>query len=142
MITFYTKAKGSSHIASNKPCQDNGAYYQKDGVCIAIVCDGHGGESYVRSDVGSKLAAEIALEKTLQFINNLPINTFNGKKGVNTVIPTTDPRIGKDGKKRDVSELSESELELLKQNLQYVKAAQAFPEIERLFRKLFNSITE
>ncbi|MBD5311586.1 MAG: hypothetical protein HDS13_05455 [Bacteroides sp.] len=142
MITFYTKATGSSHIASNKPCQDNGVCYQKDGVHIAIVCDGHGGESYVRSDVGSQLAADIALEKIIQFINNLPSDTFNGKKGANTVIPTSDPRIGKDGKKRELSELSEGELELLRQNLQYVKAKQSFPEIENHFRKLFNSITD
>lgn len=142
MITFYTKAKGSSHIASNKPCQDSGAHYQKDGVHIVVVCDGHGGESYVRSDVGSQLASQIAIDKILTFIDNTPFDLLKGVKGAVTVIPTIDPRIAKDGRKREVSELSESELDLLKQNLQYVKAANAFPEIENAFRALFKEITE
>lgn len=142
MIAFYTKALGASHIASNKPCQDSGTCYQKDGVYIVIVCDGHGGESYVRSHIGSQLAADIACEKIFQFINNIPIGIFNYKKGAITAIPTFDPRIGKDGKKRELSALSENELDLLRQNLQYIKAAQSFPEIENLFRTLFRSIVE
>ena len=142
MITFYTKAKGSSHIASNKPCQDNGAHYQKDGVHIVVVCDGHGGESYVRSDVGSKLASKIAVDKILQFIKKTSLDLFKGVKGAVTVVPTIDPRVSKEGRKREVSELSESELDLLRQNLQYVKAVNAFPDIEAAFRDLFQEITE
>lgn len=142
MITFYTKAKGSSHIASNKPCQDDGAHYQEDGVNIVVVCDGHGGESYVRSDIGSKLASQVAIEKILHFIDTTPFDLLKGVKGAVTAVPTIDPRIGNDGRKREVSELSESELDLLKQNLQYVKAVNAFPEIEKAFRTLFNDIIE
>lgn len=142
MITFYTKAKGSSHIASNKPCQDNGAHYQKDGVHIVVVCDGHGGESYVRSDIGSKLASQAAIDKILHFIETTPFDLLKGVKGAVTAVPTIDPRVGNDGRKREVSELSESELDLLKQNLQYVKAVNAFPEIENAFRTLFNEIIE
>ena len=142
MITFYTNAKGSSHIASNKPCQDNGTQYHNDGVSIVVVCDGHGGESFVRSDIGSRLAADIAKEKILRFIEKIPEVTFIGKQGSNTVVPTTDPLRGKKGEKREVSDLSESELELLKQNLQYVKSVQTFPDIEQIFRNLFTEITE
>lgn len=142
MITFYTKALGASHIASNKPCQDSGTCYQKDGVSIAIVCDGHGGESYVRSEVGSQLAADIACEKILDFIKSTPTDIFASKKNAVTAVPTSDPRLGRDGKKRDVAALSESELDLLRQNLQYVKAAQSVPEVEKLFRTLFSSIVE
>ena len=142
MITFYTKTLGSSHIASNKPCQDSGTCYQKDGVSVVIVCDGHGGESYVRSDVGSQLAADIACKKILDFIHTTPKEILAHKKGEITAIPTTDPRLGKDGKKRDVSALSESELDLLRQNVQYVKAVQYVPEIEKLFRTLFRNIVE
>lgn len=142
MITFYTRALGSSHIASNKPCQDSGKCYHKDGVSIVIVCDGHGGDSYVRSDVGSQFAADIACAKILDFINNTPKDILANKKGAITAIPTSDPRFGTDGKKRDVSTLSESELDLLRQNIQYITVAQSVPEIEKLFRTLFMSIVE
>ncbi len=142
MITFYTRALGSSHIASNKPCQDSGKCYHKDGVSIVIVCDGHGGDSYVRSDVGSQLAANIACAKILDFIHNTPKHILVGKKGAITSIPTSDPRRGENGKMREVSNLSESELDLLRQNVQYVRASQSIPEIEKLFRTLFNRIVE
>lgn len=142
MITFYTQALGSSHLASKKPCQDNGTHYNKDEVCIAIVCDGHGGESYVRSDKGSCIAAEVAKNKILEFIKSIPVETFTGKKNAVTVVPTRDPRIDKEGHKRDISMLSESEMELLKQNILYTKEVELYPEMESLFRGLFTDIYE
>ena len=142
MITFYTQALGSSHLASKKPCQDSGIHYNKDGVYIAIVCDGHGGESYVRSDKGSRIAAEVAKNKILEFVKSTPIEIFAGKKNAVTVVPTRDPRIDKQGHKREVSMLSESEMELLKQNILYTKEVERYPEMESLFRKLFTDIYE
>ena len=140
MITFYTQALGSSHLASKKPCQDNGIHYNKVGVCIAIVCDGHGGESYVRSDKGSRIAAEVAKNKILEFIESTSAEIFTGKKNAVTVVPTRDPRIDKQGHKREVSMLSESEMELLKQNILYTKEVELYPDIESLFRDLFKNI--
>lgn len=140
MITFYTKALGSSHFAANKPCQDNGTHYNKDGVYIAVVCDGHGGESYVRSDKGSHIAAEIAKNQILKFVESTPKELFEGKKNAVTVVPTRDPRIDKQGIKRDISMLSESETELLRQNILYTKEIELYPEIEESFRALFKSI--
>lgn len=142
IITFYTQAIGSSHIASGKPCQDNGTHHNENGVSIAIVCDGHGGESYVRSDIGSKLAAEIAKEKILSFVERTPSELFLGKRGAVTVIPTVDPRSDKHGKKKDISLLSESEMDLLKQNISYYKATENIQEIENSFRELFNDILQ
>lgn len=141
-LTFYTQALGSSHIVSGKLCQDNGTHYSKDGVQIAIVCDGHGGESYVRSNVGSRLAAEIAKVKILQFIESMPLELLKGKKGAVTAVATSDPRIDKNGYKKDISMLSESQMELLRQNLLYVKESQKYPEIENRFRTLFKDILE
>ena len=140
MITFYTQALGSSHLASKKPCQDNGIYYNNDGVCIAIVCDGHGGDSYVRSDKGSHIASNVAKNKILEFVKSIPAETFTGKKNAVTAVPTRDPRIDKQGNKRDVSMLSESEKELLKQSVSYTKEAELYPDIESLFRDLFKKI--
>lgn len=61
--------KGESHIASGKPCQDWSLHWCDDqsGLYIAIVCDGHGGERYFRSDVGSKLLCEITKESLCSF---------------------------------------------------------------------------
>lgn len=140
IITFYTKATGSSHIESGKGCQDNGTVYNENGVSIAVVCDGHGGESYVRSETGSFLAAEITKEKILEFIENTPKELFNGKLGAVTVVPTTDPLLDKLGKIREKSELSETELELLKQNIFYFNETESIKDIESSFRNLFHNI--
>lgn len=142
IIGFYTQALGSSHLSSGKPCQDNGAYYDGEDLHIAIVCDGHGGESYVRSEIGSKLAAQITIEKVKEFVKNTPIDFFEGKKGTVTTVPTRDPRVDNFGKRRDVSLLSESDFELLKQIASYQNEVSKFPNIELKFRSLFKEIYE
>lgn len=67
---FNSTQLGASHLASGKPCQDSSLCYQSgDGnVQVAVVCDGHGGTTYVRSDVGSRLAADITLRNVLDFV--------------------------------------------------------------------------
>ncbi len=140
IIGFYTQALGFSHTASRKPCQDNGTYFEKDGVYIAIVCDGHGGDSYVRSDVGSRIATEVAVEKIQDFVERLPSDFFKERKGSVTAKPTRDPRLDAQGKKRATSDLSESEMELLRQSKSYFQEAQKNPDIEQCFRELFAEI--
>ncbi len=63
MNSFSTFCQGDSHILVDKVCQDYALDESKKGVSIAIVCDGHGGERYFRSDVGAKLAAELTLKQ-------------------------------------------------------------------------------
>ena len=63
MSSFSTFCQGESHILIDKVCQDYALDESKKGVSIAIVCDGHGGERYFRSDVGAKYAAEITLKQ-------------------------------------------------------------------------------
>ena len=94
IISFYEKAKGSSHKSSGKPCQDYGLSYENNGVYIAIVCDGHGGDSYVRSDKGAKLAAEIAFDKILEFIESLPDSFFTDKEGYDKITSIADDVYG------------------------------------------------
>jgi serine/threonine protein phosphatase PrpC len=69
-IVFATSVLGASHIRENKPCQDYSiAWQSKDsGSVVLIVCDGHGSDTYVRSDVGSRLAAQITLEAVKEFV--------------------------------------------------------------------------
>lgn len=63
MNSFSTFCQGESHILIDKVCQDYALDESKKGVSIAIVCDGHGGERYFRSDIGAKYAAEISLKQ-------------------------------------------------------------------------------
>lgn len=140
IIGFYTQALGFSHTASRKPCQDYGTYFEKDGVYIAIVCDGHGGDSYVRSNVGSQIATDVTVEKIQKYVEKLPSDFFKGLKGSVTAVPTRDPRLDSQGKKRATSDLSESEMELLRQSKLYFQESQKHPDIEQKFRELFAEI--
>ncbi len=49
---------GASHIKNNTVCQDASASLNTKGYSVAVVCDGHGGEDYFRSDRGSKIAVD------------------------------------------------------------------------------------
>jgi len=81
MIDSYSfSCQGESHKADNKPCQDASfsAVYD-DGLAIAIVCDGHGGERYFRSDVGSRMATEVISESVKTFVENVDKTMFIGQ---------------------------------------------------------------
>lgn len=39
-------------------------------MAIAVVCDGHGGKRYFRSDVGARIAAEVAMRKVSEFLRH------------------------------------------------------------------------
>lgn len=49
---------GASHIKNNTVCQDASASLNTKWYSMAVVCDGHGGEDYFRSDRGSKMAVD------------------------------------------------------------------------------------
>ncbi|MBD5427375.1 MAG: protein phosphatase 2C domain-containing protein [Treponema sp.] len=53
-------AQGFSHKAQGKPCQDFAGIVRKKSFAILSVADGHGGERYFRSEVGSRFAVEVA----------------------------------------------------------------------------------
>jgi len=58
MIAYFTKTNiGYSHIKENKCCQDYSACYHDEERTIITACDGHGGDIYVRSHLGSKFAS-------------------------------------------------------------------------------------
>lgn len=55
--------RGASHTRSGKPNQDAVRCVRTTGGgLVAVVCDGHGGERYVRSDVGARMATEVATD--------------------------------------------------------------------------------
>ena len=79
---FHKSVRGANHIASQKPCQDYSISYEECGMTIAVVCDGHGGSTYFRSDTGAKLAAEI----TLDLHKSKPINgVLHPKNGLHNI---------------------------------------------------------
>lgn len=71
MNSLFTYCPGESHIRVNKPCQDYAYSFTERGVSIAIVCDGHGGDRYFRSDVGAKYATEITFQKVNELLDNM-----------------------------------------------------------------------
>ena len=76
---FHYSCEGESHKAINKVCQDYSLTENTDGFTVAIVCDGHGGERYFRSDIGAKFAAEASLDAVKYFVENVGSSFFEKK---------------------------------------------------------------
>lgn len=90
MDCFNFTCQGESHKASNKVCQDYSySKIYEDGRIIAIVCDGHGGKRYFRSDVGSKIAGEVTEKNVKVFTETIGNSLFLNKPYTsNTAIAT------------------------------------------------------
>ena len=71
MQSFHLSTQGASHIKKNKECQDASESYYDERCAVAIVCDGHGGDDYVRSASGSAFACAVAKTSILNFIENV-----------------------------------------------------------------------
>ena len=71
MYSISHYCQGESHKSSDKPCQDCAFAETTDDTTIAIVCDGHGGERYFRSQVGSQIAVEVTKNALWDFIENI-----------------------------------------------------------------------
>ena len=76
MKLFYNKSfKGYSHTQSNKPCQDYSDSYVSSDRIIVTCADGHGGNIYFRSDLGSKFASDslikVLSKLTLKKLKNI-----------------------------------------------------------------------
>ena len=63
--------RGFSHIQANKECQDNSLCWQTDSYAAVIVCDGHGGEKYIRSADGSAIACEMGKRAIDEFMQSV-----------------------------------------------------------------------
>lgn len=73
---FNVTVQGTSHIKKNKECQDASTSFCCEDYAIAIVCDGHGGEDYIRSATGSEKACQIALKHIQEFIAQVDRETL------------------------------------------------------------------
>lgn len=58
--SYYARKKGRGHVANGTPCQDY-CLVKNIGtdIQVVVIADGHGGEAYVKSDIGSKMACEL-----------------------------------------------------------------------------------
>ncbi len=74
--SFNLSVQGASHIKKNKECQDASKSYYDENIAIAIVCDGHGGDDYMRSAVGSTCACNAAERNIRNFLENVSKEQF------------------------------------------------------------------
>ena len=79
LCCFDCRCQGESHKATDKPCQDYSFSETTADYTIAIISDGHGGTRYYRSDVGSRLMAEVTARCLSEFVKGIPEATFSGK---------------------------------------------------------------
>lgn len=79
MKDLHHSCQGESHILINKLCQDSSFSTTNETMSIAIVCDGHGGARYFRSDVGSRLAVEATKNCVDAFVKEVDLALFQGK---------------------------------------------------------------
>lgn len=79
MQEIHYTCQGESHKAINKVCQDHSLVSINDECAIAVVCDGHGGDRYFRSDIGSKIASEVTRDCVCTFVSGIEKSLFTGK---------------------------------------------------------------
>lgn len=90
MIGLNHTCVGESHKATNKPCQDYSHVEIGVKLSIAIVCDGHGGEHYFRSDIGAQISTTVTTELVKLFNEELGENLFPGKPFTEKYAHTTE----------------------------------------------------
>ncbi len=83
---FHLSEIGASHIKEEKPCQDFSISYEQNEYAVAIVCDGHGGNKYFRSNRGSRIAVEQALTAIQEFMKSHILNPLKGKKVIDNLL--------------------------------------------------------
>lgn len=55
---FHLESIGASHLKKGRVCQDSSLSVEAADYRLAVVCDGHGGDDYFRSDRGSRMAVQ------------------------------------------------------------------------------------
>ena len=103
MDSLYHYCQGESHKSTEKPCQDCAWAESSESLSMAIVCDGHGGEPYFRSQYGSQFAVEIAKKAIRSFVDSMEDSSFTvkGKRSVFEDKPFTDYGTN-DGKEHEI----------------------------------------
>lgn len=140
-IVFAISQVGASHLPKEVPCQDYSLKWGNEDVQLIIVCDGHGSKTYVRSDVGSRLAAEITKETLLNFVSNTPYKLFRNRKGAVTARPDdwNDNLFG-GALHKPVEDMTETERQNHEQNQLFFDQVKDNRDIDSVFMSLFEEI--
>lgn len=89
LIALDARCRGSEHIKTEKPLQDYSDSFITDkwkSSAYALVADGHGGEKYFRSEVGSQLAVLYTVDAINKVLNEL--KPFIKKKDISVIDKT------------------------------------------------------
>ena len=81
VVAFSASARGYLHIKKDIPCQDSsGCYEDPDGRYYAIaVADGHGDPTCMRSDRGSRIVVDVALDCLHEFADSCLLSMQEGQ---------------------------------------------------------------
>lgn len=139
---FNKSVRGASHINTGKPCQDYSISVEKDGMQIVVVCDGHGGETYFRSDIGAQLAAEITAEMLTLFSQKMPDSIFSGVSFSITAKPQKNPFVDIDGHKLRFDELDDTQKQYARQAKLYVESETKCIKQQEIVNDLLRQIVE
>lgn len=63
--------RGASHKSNDKPCQDASTSWSGEKYSAVIVCDGHGGDKYIFSAYGAKIACEVGRLILKEFMHKI-----------------------------------------------------------------------
>lgn len=141
-FSFALSKTGASHLPKGMPCQDYSLSWEsEDGLnLIVVVCDGHGSSTYVRSDVGSKLAAEITKAKLSDFIATTNPSVFLNRQGAVTARPSLDESKWGLPPAKPVASMTEMETLLYKQNQQFSQQVKEIREQDTIIYDVFEQI--
>lgn len=133
---------GASHVKSGKPCQDYSLHWESEdkSTQVIIVCDGHGSDTYVRSETGARLAAEVTLSNIQEFVKNTTPTLFLGKEGAVTARPAEEEDSLFHKKVSEKKDQTESEKEQYEQDLAFYDAVKDIREQDYYLTRLFGSI--
>lgn len=93
LAVFHTTSIGASHIKEGKVCQDFALSSAGSDYAVVIVCDGHGGNKYFRSDRGSRIAAEQAHISICEFMKSQFVKSKKGGKLLDTLMRNPDSHL-------------------------------------------------
>lgn len=65
--TFAASVVGANHIDNQKPCQDSSGIWELGEIQAVALADGHGSADCFRSEIGARLAVEVAFEQVKNF---------------------------------------------------------------------------
>lgn len=137
IISFNCTEIGASHITKGKPCQDYSLSWSSDdkNTHIVIVCDGHGGDTYVRSDVGARIAAEVSLKIIRETLDCISPTLLLDKAGAVTARPNTEDPLPLSHKIHETEEQI-AQNELFYKQIEHIRKQDSF--FTHLFGRIYS----